>query len=112
MTGTTPTGRVIGIDLGTTNTLAAYADGRVSRVIPTERGGNLLPSVVAFAGTRVLVGQPAKDQLLIHPAETISGSKRLVGRPFHSPQIQKLKRRLAYEVVEGADGFCAVRAGG
>ena len=104
--------RVIGIDLGTTNTLAAWTDGRVPRVIPTERGHSLLPSVVAYAGERVLIGQPAKEQLLINPNETIYGSKRLVGRPFHSRQVQALKKRFAYEIVEGAAGFCAVQAGG
>jgi molecular chaperone DnaK len=105
-------GRVIGIDLGTTNTLAAWTDGRVPRVIPTERGNHLLPSVVAFAGERVLIGQPAKEQLLINPADTIYGSKRLVGRPFHSAQVQSLRQRFAYEIVEGKDGLAAVRAGG
>jgi molecular chaperone DnaK len=104
--------RVLGIDLGTTNTLAAFTDGRVPRVVPTERGYSLLPSVVAFAGERVLIGHPAKEQLLINPADTIYGSKRLVGRPFHSRQVQALRKRFAYEIVEGTDGFCAVQAGG
>jgi molecular chaperone DnaK len=104
--------RVIGIDLGTTNTLAAWTDGRVPRVIPTEKGGNLLPSVVAYAGDRVLIGQPAKEQLLINPQDTIYGSKRLVGRPFHSAQVRALSKKFAYEIVEGKDGYCAVRAGG
>ena len=104
--------RQIGIDLGTTNTLAAWTDGRVPRVIPTERGGALLPSVVAFAGERVLIGQPAKEQLLINPADTIYGSKRLVGRPFHSGQVRALQKRFPYEIVEGERGLCAVKAGG
>ncbi|MCC7072847.1 MAG: Hsp70 family protein [Deltaproteobacteria bacterium] len=104
--------RQIGIDLGTTNTLAAWTDGRVPRVIPTEKGGNLLPSVVAFAGERVMIGQPAKEQLLINPADTIYGSKRLVGRPFHSTQVQSLAKRFPYEIVEGDRGLCAVKAGG
>jgi molecular chaperone DnaK len=104
--------RVIGIDLGTTNTLAAWTDGRVPRVIPTEKGGSLLPSVVAYSGDRVLIGQPAKEQLLINPQETIYGSKRLIGRPYHSPQVRALKQRFAYEIVEGKDGTCAVNAGG
>jgi molecular chaperone DnaK len=101
--------RVIGIDLGTTNTLAAWADGRVPRIVPTERGHNLVPSVVAVAGGRIVVGHPARDQLLIHPASTITGSKRLLGRPFSSPVVQRLKRKLAWEVVEGAHGTAAAR---
>ena len=101
--------RVIGIDLGTTNTLAAWADGRVPRIVPTERGHNLLPSVVAVTGGRIVVGHPARDQLLIHPASTITGCKRLLGRPFSSPVVQRLKRKLAWEVVEGKSGTAAAR---
>ena len=109
--------RVIGIDLGTTNTLAAWADGRVPRILPTERGHNLLPSVVAFvAGAdgneKVLVGHSAKEQLLIRPRDTVYGGKRLVGRPFHSPQVQGLAQRFAYEIVEGKHGQAAVRVNG
>jgi molecular chaperone DnaK len=104
--------RVIGIDLGTTNTVAAFADGRVPRVIPTEKGQNLLASVVAFVGDRVLVGQPAKDQLLLHPQETVYGAKRLLGRAFHSPQVAKLRARFAYPIVEGERGLAAVNVGG
>ena len=104
--------RVIGIDLGTTNTIAAWTDGRVPRVIPTKRGYSLLPSVVAYAGERVLIGHPAKEQLLINPADTIYGSKRLVGRPFFSRQVQLLQQRFSYDIVEGKDGLSAVRAGG
>jgi len=104
--------RVIGIDLGTSNTVAAYADGRVPRVIPTEKGQSLLASVVAFVGDRVLVGQPAKDQLLLHPQETVYGAKRLLGRAFHSPPVAKLRSRFAYPIVEGERGLAAVRVGG
>lgn len=104
--------RVIGIDLGTTNTLAAWADGRVPRIVPTDRGHNLLPSVVAIVGGRVVVGHPAREQLLIQPQATISGAKRLLGRSFHSPVVQRLKRKLAWEVVEGRDGTAAARVAG
>ncbi len=109
--------RVLGIDLGTTNTLAAWADGRVPRIVPTERGHNLLPSVVAIVGPadgprRVVVGHPARDQLLIHPHDTITGAKRLLGRPFSSPVVQRLKEKLAWEVVEGRDGTAAARVQG
>lgn len=108
--------RVLGIDLGTTNTLAAWADGRVPRIVPTERGHNLLPSVVAITGAppsqRVVVGHPARDQLLIHPKDTITGAKRLLGRSIHSPVVQRLKNKLAWEVVEGKDGTAAARVQG
>jgi molecular chaperone DnaK len=108
--------RVIGIDLGTTNTLAAFADGRVPRIIPTERGNHLLPSVVAFVGDvdkpRTLIGHAAKEQLLIRPQATITGSKRLVGRSFHSPQVRMLRSRFAYDIVEGARGQAAISVNG
>ncbi len=101
----------VGIDLGTTNTCAAFADGRIPRVIPTERGHNLLASVVAFVDGKTLIGQPAKDQLLINPAETVYGSKRLIGRAYHSREVQQLKERFAYHIVEGTRGRCAVQIG-
>lgn len=104
--------RVIGIDLGTTNTCAGYADGRIPRVIPTEGGHNLLPSVVGFVRGRCLIGQPAKEQLLINPADTVYGSKRLIGRPYHSPQVQSLIEHFAYRIVEGEAGLAAVEVGG
>ena len=112
MTSTHAKARVIGVDLGTTNTLAAFTDGRIPRVVPTERGHNFLPSVVAFAGERVLIGHPAKEQLLINPRDTIYGSKRLVGRPFHGPQVQSLLQHFAYPIVEGKRGEAAVNVGG
>jgi len=107
--------RGLGIDLGTTNTCAAFADGRIAKIIPTDRGANLIPSVVAFSGNdgeNVLVGRPAKEQLLINPTDTVYGSKRLVGRPFHSPQVQRLRAHFAYHIVEGDRGQCAVEIKG
>ena len=104
--------RVVGIDLGTTNTCAGFADGRIPRIIPTEGGHNLLPSVVGFVRGRCLIGQPAKEQLLINPSDTVYGSKRLIGRPYHSPQVQSLIEHFAYRIVEGADGLAAVNVGG
>jgi molecular chaperone DnaK len=104
--------RVVGIDLGTTNTCAAWADGRIPRMVPFEGGHHLLASVVAFVGERRVIGQHAKDQLLLKPSDTVYGAKRLVGRAFHSPCVQELQRHFAYRVVEGADGRCAVDVGG
>lgn len=104
--------KVIGIDLGTSNTCVAWADGRIPRMIALEGGHTLLPSVVGFVKDRCVVGQPAKEQLLINPADTVYGSKRLVGRPFRSPQVQAMRRHFAFRVVEGADGLAAVDVGG
>jgi len=104
--------RVIGIDLGTSNTCAAFADGRIPRVIPTERGSTLLPSIVAFPkvarkGKHHLIGNPAKEQMLLHPEETVYGSKRFVGMPYSSHVVQRLKDRFAYSIVEDSAGFAA-----
>lgn len=104
--------KVIGIDLGTSNTCAGHTDGRIPRMIPTERGHNVLASVVAFVGGKTLLGQPARDQLLINPAETIYGSKRLLGRAYSTPQVSRLKRHFAYNIVEGNDGNAAVLVDG
>ncbi len=104
--------KVIGIDLGTSNTCVAWADGRIPRMVPLEGGHTLLPSVVGFVKERCVVGQPAKEQLLINPADTVYGSKRLVGRAFRSPQVQAMRRHFAYSIVEGSDGLAAVSVGG
>ncbi len=107
-----PVVRTLGIDLGTSNTCAAYADGRVPRMIPTERNSNLLASVVAFDGDKVLLGQPAKEQLVMRPESTVYGSKRLLGRAFHSAQAQRLRQHFAYPIVEGERGRCGVEIEG
>ena len=102
----------MGIDLGTTNTCAAYADGRIPRIIPTERGENLLSSAVGFHDDNVLLGQPAKERLLLHPEDTVVDHKRLLGRAFHTSKVKRLARHLAYPVVEGPDKNAAVHVGG
>ena len=72
--------RIVGIDLGTTNSLVAYVDGGVPRVIPDAEGRALLPSIVAYTPEGVLVGEAARRQLVRNPARTIYSVKRLMGR--------------------------------
>ncbi|MGC3998482.1 MAG: TIGR02266 family protein [Anaeromyxobacter sp.] len=105
-----PQGRVIGIDLGTTNSCAAIVrDGR-PEVIASKQGYRTIPSIVAYdAQGRLLVGQAAKAQMIVNPRHTVYGSKRLVGRPFASPTVQACRDRFHYEIVEGAGGEAAVR---
>ncbi|MFH1605001.1 MAG: Hsp70 family protein, partial [Pseudomonadota bacterium] len=104
---------VIGIDLGTTNTCAAYLDGDKPRMIPSEQGQLIIPSVVALTpNNRIVVGQLAKDQILINPQNTIFGHKRLIGRRFDSPLMRELRRHFHYEIVAGDDAAAAVRFGG
>ncbi|HET6414257.1 MAG TPA: TIGR02266 family protein [Anaeromyxobacter sp.] len=105
--------KVIGIDLGTTNTCAAFAkDGRAT-VLTSKQGYRTLPSVVAYdAQGRLLVGHAAKAQMVVNPRNTVYGAKRLVGRPFSSPTVQACRDRFHYEIVEGPGGAAAVRFAG
>jgi molecular chaperone DnaK len=104
---------VIGIDLGTTNSCAAFARGGKAQVLTSKDGHRTLPSVVAYdAQGRLLVGHAAKAQMIVNPRNTVYGSKRLVGRPFASPTVQSCRDRFHYEIVEGQDGAAAVRFAG
>jgi len=108
-----PSPRVVGIDLGTTNTCVAVAEGGKARVLASRHGWGTTPSVVAFdAHGRLLVGQPARAQMVVNPRDTVYGSKRLVGRPFQSPTVQACRDRFHYEIVEGVAGEAAVRFAG
>jgi molecular chaperone DnaK len=108
-----PTGPVIGIDLGTTYSCAAIARGGKATVLASRQGYRTLPSVVAYdAQGRLLVGQPAKAQMVVNPRHTVYGSKRLVGRPFSSPTVQACRDRFHYQIVEGKGGEAAVRFAG
>jgi molecular chaperone DnaK len=108
-----PPARSVGIDLGTSNCCVAVAEGGRARVLPSRHGGNTIPSVVAFdAHGRLLVGQPARVQMVTNPRNTVYGSKRLVGRPFQSPTVQACRDRFHYEIVEGEGGEAAVRFAG
>jgi molecular chaperone DnaK len=105
--------RIIGIDLGTTNSCAAITEGQKARVLASRQGYTTIPSIVAYdAQGRLLVGHPAKAQMVINPKNTVYGSKRLVGRPFASPTVQACRDRFHYEIVEGPGGATAVRFAG
>jgi molecular chaperone DnaK len=106
-------GRVVGIDLGTTNSCVAAVNGSRAEVLASRQGHRTLPSVVAFdAQGRLLVGHPAKAQMVVNPRNTVYGSKRLVGRPFASPTVQACRDRFHYEIVSGEGGEAAVRFAG
>ncbi len=98
-------GKVIGIDLGTTNSCAAIMEGGDANVITNAEGGRTTPSVVAISedGKR-LVGQIAKRQSITNPENTVFGVKRLIGRRFNSPEIQKDKKILPYKIEEASNG--------
>ena len=105
-------GAMIGIDLGTTNSAAAAVRDGKPFVIPSREGYNTIPSIVAINDKgNLIVGHPAKSQLLINPGNTVYGSKRLVGRQFESPAVRDLVGRFPYQIVAGARGETAVQLG-
>ncbi|MEY8881492.1 molecular chaperone DnaK [Donghicola sp. XS_ASV15] len=102
--------KVIGIDLGTTNSCVAIMDGQQPRVIENSEGARTTPSIVAFAEDERLVGQPAKRQAVTNPDNTIFAVKRLIGRRFDDADIAKDKKNLPYNVVNGGNGDAWVEA--
>ncbi|MBE4752508.1 TIGR02266 family protein [Corallococcus sp. ZKHCc1 1396] len=106
------TGPVIGIDLGTTNSCAAFVRGNKPGVLPSREGHNTVPSILAFNQRgKLVVGHPAKGQMLTNPRQTVYGAKRLVGRPYASPIVEQIKDRFHYEIAAGQAGEAAVRLG-
>lgn len=104
--------RILGIDLGTTNTCVASARNRVAKVVPTDRGALVFPSVVGLSPQgELLVGAVARDQQVVNPRNTIHGTKRLIGRPFGSRAVQDLRSHFGYDIVQDEDGTAAVRLG-
>ncbi len=105
--------KVIGIDLGTTNSCVAVMEGGKPKVIENSEGARTTPSVVAFTkdGER-LIGQPAKRQAVTNPDNTIFAVKRLIGRRFDDPITKKDTELVPYKIVKGANGDAWVEAGG
>lgn len=105
--------RILGIDLGTTNTCAAYVSHKIPRVVPTEGGYNTMPSVVTMhPDGSVLVGQRAKELQHVLPDCTLHDIKRLLGRQYGSRTVQDLVRRFGYKIVPGDKGRAAVEVRG
>jgi molecular chaperone DnaK len=103
--------KIIGIDLGTTNSVVAVMEGKEAKVIPNAEGNRLTPSVVAFTDKGdVLVGEPARRQAVTNPQRTVFSIKRFMGRR-HS-EVQTEEKMVPYEVVGGAEDYVKVRAGG
>jgi molecular chaperone DnaK len=105
--------KVIGIDLGTTNSCVSVMDGGKPKVIENAEGARTTPSIVAFAkdGER-LIGQPAKRQAVTNPESTIYAVKRLIGRRFDDPMTKKDMELVPYNIVKGKNGDAWVSAGG
>ncbi|MEX0280754.1 MAG: molecular chaperone DnaK [Arenibacterium sp.] len=104
--------KVIGIDLGTTNSCVAIMDGSQPRVIENSEGARTTPSIVAFTDDERLVGQPAKRQAVTNPDNTIFGVKRLIGRRNDDTDLAKDKKNLPFAVIDGGNGDAWVEAKG
>ncbi len=102
--------KVIGIDLGTTNSCVAIMDGSQPRVVENAEGARTTPSIVAFTDEERLVGQPAKRQAVTNPDNTIFGVKRLIGRRFDDSDLAKDKKNLPFNVIDGGNGDAWVEA--
>ncbi|MGB3165854.1 MAG: molecular chaperone DnaK [Alteraurantiacibacter sp.] len=105
--------KIIGIDLGTTNSCVAVMEGGKPKVIENSEGARTTPSIVAFTkdGER-LIGQPAKRQAVTNPDNTLVAIKRLIGRPFNDPTTKKDMDLVPYDIVKGKNGDAWVEAGG
>ncbi|MFC1876208.1 molecular chaperone DnaK [Thermodesulfobacteriota bacterium] len=98
-------GKIIGIDLGTTNSCVAVMEGGEAKVITNQEGGRTTPSIVAVSESNErLVGQIAKRQAITNPENTIFGVKRLIGRSYGSPEIQNDMKILPYKIEQSSDG--------
>jgi len=104
--------KVIGIDLGTTNSCVAIMDGSQPKVIENSEGARTTPSIVAFTDEERLVGQAAKRQAVTNPNNTVFGVKRLIGRRYDDPAVAGDKNHLPYTVVDGGNGDAWVEAHG
>jgi len=102
--------KIIGIDLGTTNSAMAYMSGGKPNVIANAQGGRLTPSVVAKNNKgEIIVGQPAKNQAITNPGGTIYSVKRLIGRSWNDPEVKKDKKLLPFEMRESKTGGVEVK---
>src|SRR5690606_28323270 len=105
--------KVIGIDLGTTNSCVAVMDGKDGRVIENSEGARTTPSIVAFTDSdERLVGQPAKRQAVTNPENTFFAIKRLIGRRYDDPMVEKDKKLVPYKIVKNSNGDAWVEAQG
>jgi molecular chaperone DnaK len=105
-------GKVIGIDLGTTNSCVAIMDGSQPRVIENSEGARTTPSIVAFTEEERLVGQPAKRQAVTNSENTVFAVKRLIGRRVDDAEVTKDKKLVPYKIVNGGNGDAWVEVRG
>ena len=101
--------KVIGIDLGTTNSCVAIMDGSQPKVIENSEGARTTPSIVGFTEGERLVGQPAKRQAVTNPTNTVFAVKRLIGRRVGDEAVEKDRKLVPYDIVDGGNGDAWVK---
>ena len=104
--------KIIGIDLGTTNSCVAILEGGVAKVIPNSEGARTTPSIVAYTEKEILVGATAKRQSVTNPKNTIYASKRLIGRKFDEQAVQKDIDLMPYSIIKAENGDAWIEANG
>jgi molecular chaperone DnaK len=102
--------KVIGIDLGTTNSCVAIMDGSAAKVVENSEGARTTPSIVGFTDDERLVGQSAKRQAVTNPSNTLFAVKRLIGRRIDDPLVNKDKNMVPFEIIDGGNGDAWVEA--
>ena len=102
--------KIIGIDLGTTNSCVAVMEAGKSKVIPSAEGKNTIPSAVE--PVKNLVGEVAKRQMVLNPENTVYSAKRLMGRRFSDKEVKKTQKMVAYKIKEGKEGMAVIEVGG
>ncbi len=100
--------KIIGIDLGTTNSAIAVMQGGSPTIIPTSEGRNTFPSIVAFKNDDVIVGDPAKRQMVLNAKKTVNSVKRFMGRKLNDAAVKQAIKHVSYVVAEGKDGMAVV----
>ena len=104
--------KIIGIDLGTTNSCVAVIENGIPKIIENSEGARTTPSIVAYTPDEIIVGASAKRQAVTNPKNTIYASKRLIGRKFQEPAVQKDIDLMPYEIMEASNGDAWIRAQG
>ncbi len=105
-------GKIIGIDLGTTNSAVAVMEAGAAKIIPTSEGRNTFPSIVSFKGEEIIVGDGAKRQMVLNSKKTVNSVKRFMGRKFNEKAVKEAVKHVSYTVTEGKDGMAVVEIDG
>src|SRR5210317_2038418 len=105
-------GKIIGIDLGTTNSCVAVMEGGKARVLENSEGERTTPSIIAYTDDEVIVGAPAKRQAVTNPANTLYAIKRLIGRKFDEDVVQRDIELMPYKIIKAKNGDAWVEANG